>query len=139
MDNRDEAMKDGDDINVNIEEILAAAENNESEFPEESQATSVPVTDISDRDEEVDLELDTNEPYRPPSALSANTALKDSYLWVSPRPSAPGPYVVGVDEAGRGPALGPLVYGMAFCPVSFVEEQLLEMGFDGAVSSPPYI
>jgi ribonuclease H2 subunit A len=37
---------------------------------------------------------------------------------------------MGVDEAGRGPVLGPLVYGVAYCPVSYREE-LEELGFAG--------
>eukprot|EP00768_Dysnectes_brevis_P006255 gnl/Dysnectes_brevis/4852_a6722_553.p1 GENE.gnl/Dysnectes_brevis/4852_a6722_553~~gnl/Dysnectes_brevis/4852_a6722_553.p1 ORF type:complete len:261 (+),score=28.59 gnl/Dysnectes_brevis/4852_a6722_553:34-783(+) len=40
-------------------------------------------------------------------------------------------YVVGIDEAGRGPVLGPLVYGIAWCPVSMKDEKVLEtMGID---------
>jgi ribonuclease H2 subunit A len=37
--------------------------------------------------------------------------------------------VVGVDEAGRGPVLGSLVYCAAFWPVS-EHEQICKMGFD---------
>ncbi|GAA5934946.1 ribonuclease H2 catalytic subunit RNH201 [Sporobolomyces koalae] len=31
-------------------------------------------------------------------------------------------WMLGVDEAGRGPALGPQVYGIAFCKLSYTEE-----------------
>jgi len=39
--------------------------------------------------------------------------------------------MLGVDEAGRGPVLGPLVYGVAYCPIEY-KEQLEAMGFNGA-------
>eukprot|EP00043_Microstomoeca_roanoka_P015247 m.152525 g.152525 ORF g.152525 m.152525 type:complete len:416 (-) comp16214_c0_seq1:189-1436(-) len=38
------------------------------------------------------------------------------------------PCVLGVDEAGRGPVCGPMVYGVAFAPKS-LEEKLKNMGF----------
>jgi len=71
---------------------------------------------------------------RPDSLPEKGTPLTDSYTYMSPRPTAEGPYAVGVDEAGRGPALGPLVYGMAFCPVSFMDDELGSMGFDGQLN-----
>ncbi|KAK3756007.1 hypothetical protein QZH41_013191 [Actinostola sp. cb2023] len=38
------------------------------------------------------------------------------------------PCCVGIDEAGRGPVLGPMVYGICYCPLSKAEN-LKELGF----------
>jgi ribonuclease H2 subunit A len=66
-----------------------------------------------------------------PSAPGPSQPLSDSYTYHSSTPTAPGPYILGVDEAGRGPVMGPLVYGVAYCPVSY-KEKLESLGFDGS-------
>lgn len=66
-----------------------------------------------------------------PSLPNPIVPLQESYTWHSPMPTTLGPYILGVDEAGRGPVLGPLVYGIAYCAESW-EGELDGMGFAGA-------
>ncbi|KAJ1954843.1 hypothetical protein EC988_002214 [Linderina pennispora] len=58
------------------------------------------------------------------------THLAKSYTYVSKLPESQptDTYVLGVDEAGRGPVLGPMVYAVCFCKESHYNE-LSSVGF----------
>ncbi|PFH52972.1 hypothetical protein AMATHDRAFT_138731 [Amanita thiersii Skay4041] len=71
-----------------------------------------------------------------PSAPGPSEPLTESYTYHSSTPIAPGPYILGVDEAGRGPVLGPLVYGVAYCPAAYNEE-LEKLGFADSKTLTP--
>lgn len=73
---------------------------------------------------------DVAEAFSVPSIVDPSSPLTASYTYHSPKPTAKGPYILGVDEAGRGPVLGPMVYGVAYCPASY-QEDLESLGFAG--------
>ena len=103
---------------LNPQTDLPETETQDTEIIEETQGQGV-VVDSSAAHSGAIPSLPA--PFRP---------LTETYSYHSPKPTAPGPYMLGVDEAGRGPALGPMVYGVAYCPVAY-KEQLEELGFAG--------
>ncbi|KAI1109485.1 ribonuclease H2 subunit A [Nemania sp. NC0429] len=95
----------------------------------------------TNQDDEATLALETPLPpssssnaFIPPSIDHASTLAGASYTYFSPvppslsvNPSDPSrgvPCVLGVDEAGRGPVLGPMVYGVFYLPLTHSEPLL---------------
>uniref|UniRef100_A0A131XYJ0 Ribonuclease n=1 Tax=Ixodes ricinus TaxID=34613 RepID=A0A131XYJ0_IXORI len=62
------------------------------------------------------------------TAFTANNKNSAVIKSAVPDVAKSNPCMLGVDEAGRGPVLGPMVYGIAYCPVEF-EEDLKRLGF----------
>ena len=72
---------------------------------------------------------------RPPSGTQS--ALLKSYTYATPLPTGlekDQECILGVDEAGRGPVLGPMVYGICYCPLA-KKDELADLGFAGMIES----
>lgn len=57
-----------------------------------------------------------------------NSLVNKSIISVVPESSKAGPCIMGIDEAGRGPVLGPMVYSIAYYPRR-LENVLAKMKF----------
>ncbi|KAM0749270.1 ribonuclease [Meredithblackwellia eburnea MCA 4105] len=86
-------------------------------------------------------EEETSAPAVPPPSVRVGEPLFDSFTYHSVDAAVSedvkgkgkeevieGDWMIGVDEAGRGPVLGPQVYGIAFCRLEYSEE-MRSLGF----------
>ncbi|CAA93552.1 ribonuclease H2 complex subunit Rnh201 [Schizosaccharomyces pombe] len=78
------------------------------------------VSDNNSSENELQEDQNSSITFLPPSVNKSNPAKSNYYhSTVTDDISKSQPYRLGVDEAGRGPVLGPMVYAVAYCPVDF--------------------
>lgn len=96
-------------------------------------ATRTESTTSEDYEAETDVTTPEDLAFIPPSLPSTEQDAHETYTYLTAVPEdlasdMAQPCILGVDEAGRGPVLGPMVYAVAYCPVAY-REILAKDGF----------
>ncbi|CAH6722356.1 ribonuclease H2 subunit A [[Candida] jaroonii] len=81
-----------------------------------------------DSEDESEVKKLKQDKFLPRTLRNLNTTF-DSINYKTPLIKSTDPIILGVDEAGRGPILGPMVYTVAYCSESFTP-RLRHYGFD---------
>ncbi|KAI4846717.1 ribonuclease H-like protein [Aureobasidium sp. EXF-8845] len=100
---------------------------------------------VDSQEQDIALETPPDDVFMAPSIDKVNIANGDSYSYISPVPNMLKEdmsieCVLGVDEAGRGPVLGPMVYGLYYLPLTMHRSLLADTHHfdDSKVLSPAF-
>ncbi|KAE8214755.1 hypothetical protein CF327_g1886 [Tilletia walkeri] len=134
-----------DTADMEVEETATEeVESSNSAPPQPSAEQEAEEAAQEDAADEEDTHMEEPPPKPEPistiPSVRPSDPLTQSYTYASPVPTNAQlpptadsalrgvPCLMGIDEAGRGPVLGPMVYGVAYAPISYASE-LKSIGF----------